>query len=140
MAYEPKTKKTTASVDAYLKKVAGGAERLDDCKTLVKIMQKATGEKPAMWGTAIVGFGEYPIPYADGRSLDWPIAAFSPRKPAIVVYGLKAAPKYATLIKKLGKHKVGGGCLYLKSLAGVDVKVLDELISTSVKAWKAKTE
>jgi hypothetical protein len=130
---EPITRKTKESVAAFLKKAASG-ERHDDCKTLVKIMEKATGDKAAMWGTAIVGCGSSPIVYANGDVLDWPIAAFSPRKDALTIYGMKAAPKFATLIKKLGKHKMGGGCLYIKKLADVDEKVLAELIKTSAIA------
>lgn len=135
---EPITKKTNESVAAFLKKAALG-ERHDDCKTLVKIMEKATGDSAAMWGTAIVGCGSHPIVYANGDVLDWPVAAFSPRKGALTIYGTKGAPKFATLIKKLGKHKMGGGCLYIKKLADVDEKVLAELIKTSAVAAKAKS-
>jgi hypothetical protein len=134
---EPITRKTTKSVAAFLKKAARG-ERHDDCKTLVKIMEKATGDRAAMWGTAIVGCGSHPIVYANGDVLDWPVAAFSPRKDALTIYGTRAAPKFGTLIKKLGKHKMGGGCLYIKKLADVDEKILAELIKTSAVAWKAK--
>lgn len=135
MATELKTRKTTASVDAFLKKAAT-SERLADCQTIVKLMEKATGAKAAMWGTNIVGFGGRPIKYVDGRTLDWPVAAFSPRTAAIVVYGLRAAPRFAVLAKKLGKHKQAGGCTHIKSLADVDVKVLAELVSESVNATK----
>ena len=132
------TRKTKESVAAFLKR-AVPVDRHDDCKTLVKIMEKATGEKAAMWGTAIIGCGSHPIRYADGSVLDWPAAAFSPRKSALTIYGTKAAPKFVTLIKKLGKHKMGGGCLYIKTLADVDEKVLTELIETSVAGRKAKS-
>jgi hypothetical protein len=136
---EPITRKTKESVAAFLKKAASG-ERHDDCKTLVKIMEKATGDKAAMWGTAIVGCGSHPIVYANGDVLDWPVAAFSPRKDALTIYGTRSAPKFATLIKKLGKHKMRGGCLYIKKLTDVDEKVLVELIKTSAVAAKAKSK
>jgi len=136
---EPITRKTKASVAAFLKKAARG-DRHEDCKTLVKIMEKVTGDKAAMWGTAIVGCGSCPIVYANGDVLDWPVAAFSPRKDALTIYGTKAAPKFATLIKKLGKHKVRGGCLHIKKLADVDEEILEELIKTSVVGWKAKSK
>lgn len=136
---EPITKKTRESVAAFLKKVASG-ERHDDCRALVKIMEKVTGDKAAMWGTAIVGCGSHPIVYANGDVLDWPVAAFSPRKDALTIYGTRAAPKFATLIKKLGKHKMRGGCLYMKKLTDVDEKVLVELIRTSAVASKAKSK
>ncbi len=136
---EPVTKKTKERIAAFLKR-AVPADRHADCRTLVKIMEQATGDKAAMWGTAIVGCGSAPVTYANGDVLDWPAAAFSPRKTALVVYGTKAAPKFATLIKKLGKHKMGGGCLYIKKLSDVDEKVLAELITTATIAWKAKRE
>ena len=142
MAAEPKTQKTTASVSAFLKTAAKGVkgDRLADCVAIVRIMQKATGDKGRMWGSAIVGFGSAPIAYADGRTADWPVGAFSPRKPAIVIYGTRAAPKQAALLKKLGKAKLAGGCLHIKSLADVDMKVLDELITSSIKTKLAKAK
>lgn len=134
---DPRTRKTSASVAAFLKKTALG-ERLANCRALVKIMEAATGEKAAMWGTAIVGCGSYPIVHANGDVLDWPIAAFSPRKDALTIYGTKAAPRHAQLLKTLGKARMEGGCLYIKTLADVDQKVLAELITTSVAARRAK--
>ncbi len=103
-------------------------------------MEKATGDKAAMWGTAMVGCGSSPIVYANGDVLDWPVAAFSPRKDALTIYGTRAAPTFASLIKKLGKHQMRGGCLYIKKLADVDENVLAELIKASAVAWKAKSK
>jgi len=128
-----KTQKTNASVDAFLKKTG---ERYADCKTLSRIMAKASGAKAAMWGDAIVGFGAYPIVYADGRTEDWPVAAFSPRKQAITLYGLRASPNFAKDLKKLGRHKVAGGCLHVKRLADVDQAVLTKLVTEAVQARK----
>lgn len=85
---------------------------------------------------SIVGFGTYTITYADGRTADWPATGFSPRSTSLVLYIGRGFPTYPTLLKKLGKAKPGGGCLYLKSLAGVDVRVLTEMIDASVKARK----
>lgn len=137
MAAEAKTKPTKVSVSAFLKQATDG-ERLADSQALVTIMEKATSAKGVMWGPNIVGFGTYAIKYADGRTSDWPVAAFSPRKPAFVIYGLRGAPNFAALSKKLGKHKQAGGCTHIKSLADVDVKVLAQLVNESVKARKAK--
>ena len=134
---DAKTQKSAASVDAFLKKAAKG-DRLADCQALVKLMEKATGDNAAMWGTAIVGCGAYSVKYADGRTSDWPAAAFSPRATSIVLYGVRAAPKHKELLKKLGKAKLAGGCLHIKALADVDVKVLDAIITTAVKARAAK--
>jgi hypothetical protein len=136
---EPKTRKTTASVEAYLKKSAKG-DRYEACKFIERLMAKATKDKPAMWGTAIVGFGNAPITYANGTVLDWPQAAFSARAQGIVIYGTRGSPKHAALMKKIGKAKMEGGCLYLKSLEGVDTDVLAELITTSVKVVKKKAK
>ena len=134
---EAKTKKTNASVDAFLK---SAGDRYADCKAIAKMMAEATGKKAAMWGPAIVGFDEHPLVYADGHVESWPIAAFSPRAQAITIYGTKASPRFAGLVKKLGKHRFGGGCLYIKRLADVDQAVLRELIVTSVKATTAKVK
>ncbi len=139
MAAEVKTKPTNASVTAFLKKAAKD-KRLELCEAIARIMAKATGKKPVMWGTEIVGYDTYPIVYADGHTEQWPVAAFSPRKEAVVIYGTRASPKYAPLLKKLGKHTAGGGCVYVKSLADIDVKVLDELIATAVKGRLARVK
>lgn len=130
---EPKTKKTTASVQAFLKKTVSG-DRLEACQFLLETFEKAAKDKAAMWGTAIVGVGAETMTYANGDQLDWPIGGFSPRAQNIAIYGMKASPKHATLLKKLGKAKMGGGCLYIKSLEGVDQKALAEMITTAMAA------
>jgi hypothetical protein len=130
---EPKTKKTTASVQAFLKKAAKG-ERYEACQFLLDAFEGATKDKAAMWGNAIVGVGSETITYANGDQLDWPIGGFSPRAQNIAVYGMKASPKHAALMKKIGKAKMGGGCMYIKSLEGVDLQVLAELITTAMQA------
>ena len=131
---EPKTKPTKASVDAFLKKTAG--DRLADCKALVKIMRRVSGAKPVMMGTAIVGFGSTTITYANGKTADWPLIAFSPRKAAMVLY-LPGLKRQAALLKKLGKFTTGGGCLYVKKFADIDVAALETLIATCAKLKKA---
>lgn len=130
---ELKTKKTTASVQAFLKKAAKG-DRYEACQFLLETFEKATKDKAAMWGTAIVGVGAETVTYANGDQLDWPIGGFSPRAQNIAIYGMKASPRHATLMKKIGKAKMGGGCLYIKSLDGVDRRVLAELITTAMQA------
>jgi hypothetical protein len=125
---EAKTQKTKASVSAFLAKAVSG-ERRADAKKLVRIMSAVTGDRAAMWGPSIVGFGSYTYSYASGRTGDWPLAAFAPRKPATVVYIMPGFKKYDALVKKLGKCKVGASCIYIKSLADVDLDVLTELIA-----------
>ena len=104
------------------------------CFHVMEIMQKATSEKPAMWGGAIIGFGNVKLKYASGKELDWPRTGFSPRANAITLYVLKRSSKeQAVLLKKLGKHKTGGGCLYIKELSDVDAKVLEKVIVERLK-------
>jgi hypothetical protein len=134
---EVKTRPTKASVKAFLDSAASG-ERRADCATLVKMMTAATGRRPEMWGPAIVGFGRCLLAYADGREAEWPVIGFSPRKNDLTVYLIPGFDKSAALMKKLGKHKTGKVCLYLKSLAGIDQDVLRELIEKSVSAMAAK--
>jgi hypothetical protein len=128
---EMKTKRTKASVAAFLARSGDEATRRD-CATLVRMMEKATGDKAAMWGPSIVGFGTWHYVYASGRSGDWPLAAFSPRKPSLVVYLMPGFDENAALMKKLGKHKAMKSCLYLKSLADVDLAALERLVTASV--------
>ena len=130
---ELKTKKTTASVQAFLEKAAKG-DRYDACQFLLETFEKATQDKAAMWGPAIVGLGAETMTYANGDQLDWPIGGFSPRAQNIVIYGMKASPKHAALMKKIGKAKMRGGCMYIKSLEGVDLNILAEMITTAMAA------
>ena len=130
---ELKTKKTSASVSAFLDSVADESVR-KDCRSLVRMMKKATKAQPKMWGPSIVGFGDYRYKYETGREGDWFRAGFSPRKNALTVYVMSGFPKHADLMAKLGKHKTGKGCLYIKQLADVDVRVLEQLIERSVKS------
>jgi Domain of unknown function (DU1801) len=129
----PKTVPTKASVKAFIAAVDDPARRAD-CQALVKMMEKATGEKAVMWGEAIVGFGTYRYQYASGTTGDWPVVAFSPRKNDLTVYLMPGFEAQATLLARLGKHKTGKVCLYLKRLADIDLAVLQALIDQSVAA------
>ena len=130
----PKTQATTESVPAFLSKAATGP-RLAEAKSLVAMMQRATGEKAVMWGDAIVGCDTYTVRYADGREAAWPLVAFSPRKSAFVLY--MAWKKHPDLLKKIGKHKTAGGCLHITSLDEVDEAALEKLMAASAKSRKA---
>jgi hypothetical protein len=125
---ENKTLATKASVGAFVDKIADPAKRAD-AKALVKLMQKATGEKPAMWGPSIVGFGSYHYVYESGREGDMPLVGFSPRKAATVLYVRAGTPGTEALLAKLGKHTAGKGCVYVKKLADVDEAVLEKLVA-----------
>jgi len=128
---ENKTKATKASVAGFIAAVPDAIKRAD-AKTLVKMMQSATGEKPKLWGPSIVGFGTHHYVYESGREGDMPVVAFSPRKPALVLYVGAGEPASKPLLAKLGKHEMGKGCLYIKKLADVDLKVLEKLIAQAV--------
>jgi Domain of unknown function (DU1801) len=129
---EIKTKATKASVREFLKRVAG--TRTADCATLVAMHTKVTGAKPQMWGPSIIGFGSCKYRYPDGREMDWMEAAFSPRSTDLVLYLSVSFPERKALLAKLGKHRIGKSCLYIKRLADVDLTVLQQLIERSVAA------
>ncbi len=128
---ELKTKKNPASVPEFLARVTDEATR-KDCAVLVRLMKRATGSPPSMWGASIVGFGSYHYTYASGRSGDWPLTGFSPRRQNLTLYVMAGFERYPALMKKLGKWKAGKSCLYLRSLADVDLAVLEELVTESV--------
>ncbi len=133
---EAKTKATSVTLDEFLA-TSVDASRHDDCRSIAALMQKATGEPAVMWG-AIVGFGRYRMQYADGREGDWPLVAFSPRKNDFTLYIMPGFEKYGELLGKLGKHKTGKSCLYIKRLADVDVGILQKIVEASVKAMSGK--
>ena len=133
---ELKTKLNNASVDDFL--AAYPEETRKDCYEILKMMKSATRAEPKMWGTSIVGFGSYH--YKSERSKqegDWPLVGFSPRKQNLTLYFMTGFDRYGGLLKKLGKHSLGKGCLYIKRLSDVDKKVLKELIADSVKVMTA---
>lgn len=134
---ENKTKATQLSVAAFIDAITDPARRAD-AKALVKLMQNAAGEKPKMWGPSIIGFGSYHYKYDSGREGDMPLICFSPRKAATVLYNMTGSSDSKALLPKLGKHTTGGGCLYIKKLADVDLKVLEVMASRSVAAMREK--
>jgi len=136
---ELKTKPTNASVKAYIKTVEDDQKRRD-CEELLKLMQEITGEKAKMWGDSMVGFGEYHYQYPTGNSGDWFITGFAPRKQALTIYIMNGYSKYDALMKKLGKHKTGKSCLYVKRLDDIDRKTLRTLITRSVKDMSKLTK
>jgi hypothetical protein len=129
---ELKTKETTASVDTFIAKQPDAIAT--DCRTIMALMKKATDEEPRMWGPSIVGFGRYAYKGASGRSGEWMVTGFSPRKANLSLYILSGLDTETALLKKLGKHTTGKGCLYIKRLSDVDLKVLEQLIVKGVKA------
>ena len=128
-----KTKETGSSVDDFINSVKDERQRTDSF-IILKLMQNASKEKPKMWGSSMIGFGNkiYKSP-ATGREVEWFKIGFSPRKANISLHLVLDIKKYAAELKKLGKHKTGVGCLYINKLDDVDVKVLEKLINTAAK-------
>lgn len=129
---ELKTKPTELSVDAYLNTL--DEQKRNDSKLLIDLMEKSTGEKPVMWGTSIVGFGNRKYKYESGRVIDYFLIGFSARKKAITLYlSIQINSEDFPL---LGKHEKGVGCLYIKKLEDTNLEVLAEIIQKSVEASK----
>lgn len=133
---ELKTKKTEANVEDFIDTLESETVR-DDCRKLIELMQKATNAEPKMWGENVIGFGYRLLKYPSGRELDWMQIAFSPRKQNLTLYLNLGEGWNKDLLAKLGKHKIGKGCLYIKKLSDVDENVLNKLIEESAAAAKA---
>jgi hypothetical protein len=132
-----KTKPTDASVDAYLASRAS-PEQLTDCKAIMAMCKRVTKQEPKMWGPSIVGYGSYTYRYKSGHSGDACLTGFAVRGKELVVYLVAENPEQVELLTKLGRHKMGKGCLYFKRLADLDVQVLEELITGSVEVVKRR--
>jgi hypothetical protein len=130
-----KTQVTTASVDAFLKRIADD-DRRKDCQTVARIMKKAVKAEPRMWGSSIVGFGSYQYKYGSGREMEWFLVGFAPRKQDLTLYIMAGFDRFPAILARLGKYKTGKSCLYIKKLADVDQAALEELLSASVKYMK----
>jgi Domain of unknown function (DU1801) len=133
----PKPNKTTATkadVHAFIDKHPKEQMR-DDSRVLLALMRELTGEEPHMYGPSIIGFGTYHYTYASGHSGSAPLVAFSPRKPELVLY-VGGAVLEPEVLAKLGKHKATKGCLYVKRLADIDLKVLKAMIKRSIAATR----
>ena len=130
---EIKTKQTSSSVDGFIDSIPDEQKRKDSY-VILKLMEKATGEKPKMWGSSLIGFGKlrYKSP-ATGREVDWFKMGFSPRKANLSLHLGLNMQRHAEALKKLGKHKTGVGCLYINKLEDVDIKVLEKMITAAAK-------
>ena len=128
---ETKTRPTGASIDAYLASRAG-PEQLKDCKTIMAICKRVTRQPPKMWGPSIVGYGSYHYRYESGHSGESCLVGFAVRGKEIVVYIRAESAAQVARLAKLGKHRMGKSCLYLKRLAEIDLEVLEALIADSV--------
>ena len=132
----PATRRTEASVAGFLAAVPD-EQRRQDARRLCAMMREITGEPPTMWGTSIIGFGTYHYRYASGHEGDAPMASFSPRRQHLAIYLVgEFGDRYQPLLARLGPHKTGKGCLYLKRLDDVDHDVLRELVDRSALVHK----
>lgn len=128
---ENKTKPTGASVEAYLA-ARGTPEQIADCRALMAILARVTGEGPTMWGPSIVGFGAYRYTYASGRTGEACLTGFAIRGREIVVYLMPEGEEGAALLARLGPHTMGKSCLYFKRLADLDLAALERLVAGSI--------
>jgi hypothetical protein len=134
---ELKTKPTEASIDDYLASRAS-AEQQEDCKTLMGMLKRLTQEKPKLWGPSIVGYGVYKYTYASGRTGEMCRVGFAIRGREVVVYVSAAGAEQGALLRRLGKHRMGKSCLYIKRLAEIDLGILEKLIVGSLAQLKAR--
>jgi Domain of unknown function (DU1801) len=128
---EAKTKPTTADVEAHLAARAS-PEQLADCKALMALLERVTQQPPTMWGPSIVGFGRYRYVYESGRAGESCLTGFAVRGRELVVYLMAEGPQQQSLLARLGKHKLGKACLYIKRLADIDAQVLEALVRASI--------
>ena len=134
---ELKTKENNSSVKEFLNSLEDDIKR-KDCFAIVDMMKKITNTEAKMWGTSIVGFGSYHYKYASGHEGDMCMVGFSPRKQNISLYLCGALDKRKGLLEKLGKHKTGVGCLYIKRLSDIDSTVLEQIIKDSIISIKSR--
>ena len=134
-----KTEKTNLSVKDFLNTVKEDQKR-GDSFAILEMMQKATSDEPKMWGSAIIGFGDVTLKYESGRELDWFKIGFSPRKQSFSLYGLLNSDVKREMLKKLGKHSTGKGCLYINNLKDIDVEVLERIIVHANKWYEIQTD
>ncbi|MGV3457838.1 DUF1801 domain-containing protein [Sphingomonas sp.] len=134
---EIKTKPTPVDVGAFIDAVENPVRR-DDAKRVCAMLERITGEPPNMWGPSIIGFGSYHYRYDSGHEGDMCRLGFSPRKAELVLYILTGEPDEAEKLARLGKHKTGKSCLYIKKLADVDMAVLEEIASDALSYMDSK--
>ena len=131
----PKTKPTEVSAESHIAAIANEEQR-KDAQTLVALMRRVTKQEPRMWGPTIVGFGSYHYKYASGHEGDSALAGFAVRGSELVVYTAEAFEGRDALLAKLGKHRTGKVCVYIKRLANVDLNVLETLVARSIAETK----
>lgn len=137
MAYGAKTKATDGKVHSYLSSLASEQRRAESF-VLIDLMQRLSGEPPVMWGASVIGFGKYDYSYESGHSGTSMRVGFSPRKAAMTVYIVSGHDSKASMLARLGPHTLGKSCLYIKSLAKVDLNMLEEIVDLSLQEMTQK--
>jgi len=133
---EQKTKPNDQSVSGFLDKIADQTRRAE-CYAILDMMKRVTKTEPKIWGTGVVGFGTYHYKYESGHEGDCFVTGFAPRKGALTLYITAGVERFPKLLAKLGKHKAGKGCLYIKTLGDVNASVLEDLVKQSVEHTNA---
>lgn len=134
---ENKTKQTETSVEAYLDAIDDETRR-QDCRELIRLMSRVSGQPPKMWGTSIVGFGSYHYRYDSGREGDCHLTGFSSRKSGISIYLMAYFDGHTQFLEQLGKHKMGKSCLTVRRLSDVRLDVLEQLVAGSIAETKRR--
>lgn len=134
---ELKTKENKGNVDKFLNSVENEQKR-NDSFLLLELMKKITKEEPKMWGNSIIGFGNYHYKYESGREGDWFLCGFSPRKQNLSIYLMCNFDGLEDLLTDLGKYKKSVGCLYIKKLEDINIKVLEKMIKRAIQILKNK--
>jgi Domain of unknown function (DU1801) len=134
-----KTQATSASVDDYIATIADELKR-KDTQTLLDLLKKITGDTPVLWGDSIIGFGSYHYQYESGREGDMPLIGFSPRKREFAIYIMSGFEQLQAHLNKLGKHKTGQSCLYIKRLSDININTLNDLMKESVAIIKSEQD
>lgn len=132
---ELKTKKTTASVDEYVSRAT--TTQQEDTKALISIMRRVTGAPPFVWGSSMIGFGDYHYKYESGCEGDWFEIGFAIRKTHLTIYHMCGGDFVKHIDATLGKYKMSGSCLHIKKLTDIDVHKLEQLLSHAVKSLRA---
>ncbi len=135
---ELKTQKNDGDVSAYIESVDDETKQ-EDCFELVEMLERLTGDPATMWGDSIIGFGEYSYQTRDGKKHTWFKVGFSPRKQDLTIYVMTGFDKYGEYLSKLGKHRTGVSCLYIKKLGDIDREALESLIGESLLAIHNRT-
>ncbi len=132
MANQNKTKPTKISVSAYIQTL-DTPEQKKDVKTIIQLWKEITPYKPKIWGESIIGFGEYHYKYKSGREGDFFLVGASARKQSLTIYAMNGWEEYKALLKKLGPHKLGSSCLYIKKIEAIHLPTLKQLMKKAYK-------